>query len=100
MDATFADVVAAMATPACHGRTTGAVQVIHTHASVVFLVGDRALKIKKPVDFGFLDYSTVGRREQMCRAEVELNRRLARDVYLGVAPITVANGHIVVDGPG
>jgi uncharacterized protein len=100
MDATFADVVAAMATPACHGRTTGAVQVIHTHASVVFLVGDRALKIKKPVDFGFLDYSTVGRREQMCRAEVELNRRLARDVYLGVAPITLANGHIVVDGPG
>lgn len=100
MDATFADVVAAMATPECHGLTSGAVQVIHTHASVVFLAGDRALKIKKPVDFGFLDYSTVGRREQMCRAEVALNRRLAPDVYLGVAPITIANGHIRVDGPG
>jgi aminoglycoside phosphotransferase family enzyme/predicted kinase len=99
MDTSFADVVAAMSAPECHGSETAPV-VIHTHASVVFLVGDCAYKLKKPVDFGFLDYSTLGRREQMCRAEVELNRRLAPDVYLGVVPVARASGHIVVDGPG
>lgn len=76
------------------------VEVIHTHASVVFLAGDRVLKIKKPVDLGFLDYSTLARREAMCRAEVELNRRLARDVYLGVVPITQRGDRVEIDGDG
>jgi len=62
--------------------------VHETHIGVVFLVGDRAYKIKKPVHTGFLDFSTPQLRVNACRREVELNRRLAPDVYLGLAEIT------------
>jgi aminoglycoside phosphotransferase family enzyme/predicted kinase len=60
------------------------VEVRETHASYVFLSGDRAFKLKKAVVHPFLDYGAPARRHAMCRAEVELNRRLAPDVYLGV----------------
>jgi aminoglycoside phosphotransferase family enzyme len=60
--------------------------------SWVFLVGDDAYKLKKPVRFPYLDFSTLPRRERACRAEVALNRRLAPDVYLGVLPLTADNG--------
>jgi len=74
--------------------------VRETHAAVVFLVGDRAYKMKKPVDLGFLDFSTEPARLAACRREVALNRRLAPDVYLGVADVTEADGrpceHLVV----
>jgi aminoglycoside phosphotransferase family enzyme/predicted kinase len=59
-----------------------------THIGVVFLVGDRVYKLKKPVDLGFLDFSTRALRQAACRREVELNRRLAPDVYLGVAELS------------
>ena len=52
----------------------GAAEVRETHAGVVFLVGDRAYKMKKPVNLGFLDFSTRQRRLDACRREVELNR--------------------------
>ena len=65
------------------------VDVIQTHASIVFLAQDHVYKLKKPKNFGFLDYSTLERRHRFCHAEVELNRRLAPDVYLGVVPIHV-----------
>ena len=71
-----------------------------THSAIVFLVGDRAYKLKKPVDLGFLDFRTVAAREAACKREVELNRRLAPDVYLGVADIRGPDGvvcdHLVV----
>jgi aminoglycoside phosphotransferase family enzyme/predicted kinase len=59
-----------------------------THTAVVFLLGDRAYKLKKPVGLGFLDFSSLQTRREVCRREVELNRRLAPDVYLGVATVT------------
>ena len=64
-------------------------EIIHlqTHISSILLTGDRAYKIKKPVDFGFLNFSTLGLRELNCRREVELNGRLAPDIYLGVEPV-------------
>ena len=62
-------------------------QVAETHAAVVFLAGDRACKLKKPVNLGFLDFSTVEARAAACAREVELNRKFAPDVYLGVAEI-------------
>jgi aminoglycoside phosphotransferase family enzyme/predicted kinase len=62
-------------------------QVKETHTGAVFLVGERVYKIKKPVDLGFCDFTTVQAREAVCRREVELNRRLAPDVYLGVAEL-------------
>ena len=60
------------------------IEVHETHISWVFLAGDRAYKLKKPVVLDFVDYGTASRRRQMCREEVRLNRRLAPDVYLGV----------------
>jgi aminoglycoside phosphotransferase family enzyme/predicted kinase len=71
-----------------------------THVSVVVFVGDRAYKLKKPVTTPFLDYGTREQREAVCHLEVELNRRLAPDVYLGVADVTGPDGqlcdHLVV----
>lgn len=71
-----------------------------THCAVTFFVGDRAFKLKKPVDLGFLDFSTREARELACHREVELNRRLSPDVYLGVADVLGPDGqpsdHLVV----
>ncbi|MCG3754130.1 MULTISPECIES: AAA family ATPase [Amycolatopsis] len=65
-----------------------------THSGAVFFAGDRAWKLKKPVDLGFLDFTDPGVRERVCRREVELNRRLAPDVYLGVAAVTGPDGAV------
>lgn len=74
--------------------------VAETHVSTLVFVGDRAYKLKKPVRTGFLDFSTRAAREAACRREVDLNRRLAPDVYLGVADVTDPDGavcdHLVV----
>src|SRR6478752_10479327 len=72
-------------------RGLGPAAVLHeTHASWVLLDADRAIKLKKPVVLPFLDYGTLERRHAACRAEVELNRRLAPDVYRGVAAVVPA----------
>jgi aminoglycoside phosphotransferase family enzyme len=76
--------VSFLKTPAAHGATTRAVQAIETHMSWVFLTERHALKLKKPVRFPFLDFSTVEARARFCAEEVRLNRRLAPGVYLGV----------------
>jgi aminoglycoside phosphotransferase family enzyme/predicted kinase len=68
--------------------------ITETHISVVVFIGDRAFKLKKPVHTGFLDFSTRERREEACQKEVALNRRLAADVYLGVADVSV-DGEVV-----
>ncbi|MEU5840764.1 AAA family ATPase [Rhodococcus sp. NPDC047139] len=65
-----------------------------THSSVVFFVGDRVHKMKKPLDLGFLDNRTREARERICHREVELNRRLAPDVYLGVADVYGPDGQL------
>ncbi len=66
--------------------------VAETHSALVFFVGDRAYKLKKPVSLGFLDFSRLETREAVCRREVELNRRFAPDVYLDVATISDSAG--------
>lgn len=82
------------------GSGDGLTQVVQTHASAVFLAGDRAFKLKKPVDFGFLDFSTAERRAHFCREEVRLNRRLAPEMYLGVSPVwRRAKGRVEVGPP-
>lgn len=93
---TQTELVAALQEPAFYGLPSdpeaGRVEFLQTHISWIFLTGERAYKLKKPVNFGFLDFSTIELRERFCRAEVELNRRLAPDVYLGVAPIILDHG--------
>ncbi|MEU8575210.1 AAA family ATPase [Streptomyces asoensis] len=59
-------------------------RVCETHTAIVFFAGGRAYKVKKPVDLGFLDYTTTAARREACEREVALNRRFAPDVYLGV----------------
>lgn len=71
-----------------------------THMSWIFLAGDRAYKLKKPVRFPYLDFSTLARREAACRAELRLNRRLAADVYLGVAPLVVTDHGLAISADG
>ena len=65
-----------------------------THSAIVVFVGDRAYKMKKPVDLGFLDFSTRAARERACHHEVDLNRRLAPDVYVGVADVVGPDGEV------
>lgn len=71
-----------------------------THMSEVFLADDRVFKLKKPVRFPYLDFSTLARREAACRAELRLNRRLAADVYRNVVPLTFSSSGLAIDGPG
>jgi len=66
--------------------------LVETHISIVFFVGDRAYKLKKPVDFAFADQRTRQARQALCHREVELNRRLAPDVYLGVTDLVGPDG--------
>jgi len=74
--------------PASYPHRPHAVEEVHTHASLVFLVPPLVYKIKKPVDFGFLDFSTLEKRRHFCQREVELNSRLAPGIYQGVVPLT------------
>jgi aminoglycoside phosphotransferase family enzyme/predicted kinase len=74
---------------------------IDTHGAVVFLAGDRAYKLKRAVKFPYMDFSTVERRAAMCAAEVEINRRLAPEIYLGTAAVTRgADGAFVLGDVG
>ena len=68
--------------------------LVETHVSVVFFLGDRAYKLKKPVRFDFVDLTGRAAREELCHREVELNRRLAPDVYEGVADIVGPDGEV------
>lgn len=67
---------------------------VETHSSVVFFAGDRVYKLKKAIDLGFVDLSTVERRRAVCEQETALNRRLSPDVYLGVLDIRDATGEV------
>ncbi|MGC1777691.1 MAG: AAA family ATPase [Xanthobacteraceae bacterium] len=78
-----------------------AVRRFETHAAMVFLAGDRAIKVKRAVRYPFLDYSTLDKREAACRAELDINRKFARQLYRRVLPITrQADGTMALDGPG
>ena len=74
------------------------IQVIETHISWLFLTGDYAYKLKKPVDFGFLDFTTLDKRKQFCEEELRLNQRLAPDIYESVVPICGTPEQPIIDG--
>ena len=80
-----APVIDFLAAPSTHGTT---VERIDTHASVVFLAGARAYKLKRAARFDYLDFSTSERRRSLCEAEVRLNRRTAPTLYRGVVAVT------------
>ena len=76
------------------------VVLYETHISWIFLAGEHAYKVKKPLKLNFLDYSTLEQRKHHCQEEVRLNSRYAKGLYLGVVPITLRGGHCCVDGLG
>ncbi len=74
------------------------IQLIQTHVSYVFLTGDYAYKVKKPVNFGFLDFSTLEKRKHFCEEELRLNQRGAKELYLEVLPLTMVAGQYHLGG--
>lgn len=86
--------------PAAYPYPAINVEVRQTHISIVFLAGDFVYKIKKPVQFGFLDFSTLEKRRHFCDEEVRLNRRLAPAVYLGVVPVAQSGQRLRLEGEG
>ena len=92
-------VIAFLAEPSTHDGAR--VERIDTHASIVFLAGERAYKLKRAVLFDYLDFSTSDRRRVLCEAEVRLNRRTAPGLYRGVVAITrQEDGSYAVGGKG
>jgi uncharacterized protein len=86
--------------PACYPETPEAVELIETHISSVFVAGQYVYKLKKPVDFGFVDYSTAVRRRRFCRLEVELNRRLSEGIYLDTVPLVRTHAGLRLEARG
>jgi aminoglycoside phosphotransferase family enzyme/predicted kinase len=86
--------------PKFFGPNVPSVRVLQTHISYVALTGTYAYKVKKPVNFGFLDFSTLDKRKYYCDEELRLNRRLSPDIYLEVLPITQKGNTLELNGEG
>jgi aminoglycoside phosphotransferase family enzyme len=83
------------------GALGGPVKRVDTHAAIVLLTGDRAFKLKRPVRYSFLDFTTLAKREAALRHELELNRRTAPELYRRVLPVTAEpGGRLALDGTG
>ncbi|RZI90561.1 MAG: hypothetical protein EOP15_04180, partial [Pseudomonas sp.] len=80
--------ISALQNPALYPHPVSGFQLIETHISWVLLTGEYAYKIKKPMNFGFLDFTGLDQREHFCNEELRLNQRLTDDLYLDVLPIT------------
>jgi uncharacterized protein len=91
-------VIDAFRDPGFYAHPVDSVEVRQTHISWVVLAGDRVYKIKKPVDFGFLDFSSLKKRRHYCHQEVKLNSRLCPDLYLGVTAVREDHGRLYLDG--
>jgi aminoglycoside phosphotransferase family enzyme len=90
----------ALLDPAIYPDLPKEVKLIETHISLLFLTGNHVYKVKKPVDFGFLDFTSLEKRRYFCEQEVMLNRRLSPDIYLGVVKITRDRDRLSLDGRG
>jgi aminoglycoside phosphotransferase family enzyme len=97
----LAEKVAFLILPAAYGQTDELVVARETHMSWVFLIGEEAYKLKKPIRLPYLDFSTLNKRHAACIAELTLNRRLASDTYKRVVPLTRSSaGSLSIGGPG
>ncbi len=97
---TLAEKVAFLRDPRSYDASVRQVDVRETHMSWVFLTDSVVFKLKKPVRFPYLDFATLEKRRNACRAEVELNRRLAPDVYLDAVPLSVSCDGLTIGGDG
>jgi uncharacterized protein len=96
----LADLIKALQNPGVWPHPVTGVEVLETHISYVLLAGEFAYKIKKPLDLGFLNFSTLDLRQQSCEQELRLNRRLAPELYLDVIAITGTPDKPEVGGRG
>ena len=94
------ELIDALMDPARYPHAVEHVERVETHISWVLLAGEFAYKIKKPVDYGFLDFSTLAARRHFCEEELRLNRRHAEAIYLDVVPITGTARSPEIDGAG
>jgi aminoglycoside phosphotransferase family enzyme len=94
------EIFQAMKRPDFYPHPVSGIEQRETHISKVFLTGEYVYKIKKSVNLEFLDFTTLEKRYHFCRQEVILNRRLTRDIYLDVVPITFKEGHYDLAGSG
>lgn len=94
------EIAQALLEPKAYPETTAKIELVQTQMSFVFLADEYVYKVKKAVDLGYLDYTTKEKRQFYCQQEVELNRRLCPEVYLGVVPITRYRETISVGGRG
>lgn len=94
------DIGKLLLSPAAYPGRVKEVKVLQTHISWVFLTGKHAYKVKKPVNFGFVDFSTLKKRRFYCKQELKLNRRLSRKIYLKILPITKIDNKIKIGGRG
>jgi uncharacterized protein len=92
-------IVEALLQPEAYPQETGKIELIQTHISFVFVTKNYVYKVKKAVNFGFLDFSTLEKRRFFCEKELQLNRRLCPDIYLEVVPITKSKA-IKINGGG
>lgn len=95
-----APLIAALGNPACYPHPVTRIDVLETHISWIILTGGNAYKIKKPVNLGFLDFSTLEARRHCCEEELRLNRRLAPSAYEAVVPVTGSTGSPRLYGQG
>ena len=91
-------IVRAMSEPTFYDHPVDEVELIETHISWVFLAGDFAYKVKKPLNFGFLDFSSLSKRHHYCREELLLNRLFSTDIYLAVIAIGGSPAAPVING--
>ncbi len=96
----YSPLITGLLSPKAYDHPVASVDVVETHISWILLAGEFAYKIKKPVDFGFLDFSTLDRRRFYCKEELRLNRRYAPDLYLAVVPVTGDPTHPRLSGWG
>jgi aminoglycoside phosphotransferase family enzyme/predicted kinase len=101
MSHTIENLIATLQTPDIYPHDVSQdISLVQTHVSYVLLTGDYAYKLKKAVNFGFLDFSTLAQRKHFCEAELELNSALTEDLYLGLVAITYDGDRYGFDGAG
>jgi aminoglycoside phosphotransferase family enzyme len=94
------DMIDSLKRPDAYDEKADEIRMIQTHVSWVFLTGGFAYKIKKPVDFGFLDFTTLEKRKRFCKREIEINRMFSPELYLGILPVNKHYETIKINGKG
>lgn len=96
----YTELIEAMSRPEFYPHRPSVIELVQTHISLIFLAGDLVYKVKKAVNFGFLDFSTLEQRREDCEKEIRLNRRFAPQFYLGVETICRQSGKLVLASDG